>query len=153
MKTKPKNKQNSQFIGLFRRIFAIFYDCFLLIALLFITTAIFTAINHGNAIKTSNLIYIPLVITLSALTFLFFTWFWTHGGQTLGLKTWQCRIRNLNGGKITWLQATIRFFAALLSIASFGLGFLWSLFHKDRKTWHDILSKTEIIDLRHNINS
>lgn len=135
--------------GLFRRLFAIFYDCFLLTALLFITTAVFNGVNRGKAIESSDSLYYPLVITLLIITFFFFTWFWTHGGQTLGLKTWKLQVRTLDGKNITWKQASIRFVTALFSAAAFGLGFIWSLFHDERKTWHDILSQTQLIDLRH----
>lgn len=135
--------------GLFRRLLAIAYDCFLLIALLFLTTALFTAINRGNAIERDDIIYIPLVITLAAIAFLFFTWFWTHGGQTLGLKTWKLRVINIDGGNISWKQALIRLTVAILSMAFFGIGFIWSIFHKQRKTWHDLLSESELIDCRY----
>jgi len=148
MTIKTEIKQKQLFAGLFRRLFAIFYDWFLLLALLFATTAIFNALNHGIAIGSDNRLYIPLVITLAAITFFFFTWFWTHGGQTLGLKTWRCRVSNIDGSMVTWQQATIRFIVAIFSIATFGLGFIWSLFHKERKTWHDIASRTQLIDLR-----
>lgn len=143
-----ENKQKQHNAGLFRRLFALFYDWFLLLALLFITTAIFNALNHGIAIESDNKLYIPLIITLLALTYFFFTWFWVHGGQTLGLKTWKCKVTNINGGNVTWKQASIRFFVALVSIAAVGVGFLWSLFHKERKAWHDIASKTQLLDLR-----
>ena len=148
MTIKTEIKQKQLFAGLFRRLFAIFYDWFLLLALLFTTSAIFNALNHGIAIESDNKLYIPLVITLITITFFFFTWFWTHGGQTLGLKTWRCRISNIDGSNVTWQQATIRFIVAIFSIATFGLGFIWSLFHKQRKTWHDIASRTQLIDLR-----
>lgn len=135
-------------VGIFRRLFAIAYDGFLLIALLFITTALFTAFNQGNAIEPGNVLYIPFVVTLFLLTYFFFAWFWTHGGQTLGLKTWRCRVVSEDEKPVSWKQATIRFFVAILSIAAFGIGFIWSLFHQERKTWHDIASKTKIVDLR-----
>ena len=146
--TKPINNQKQLYAGFFRRLFALFYDWFLLLALLFATAAIFNAINHGIAIESDNKLYIPLVITLLTITFFFFTWFWTHGGQTLGLKTWKCRVVDINGGNISWQQATIRFFVAIVSVSAFGIGFLWSMFHRDRKTWHDMASNTQLIDLR-----
>ena len=147
MKSKSINKK--LYAGLMRRLFAISYDCFLLLALLFITTAIFNSINHGSAIESGDMLYIPLVITLSVISFFFFSWFWTHGGQTLGLKTWRLRVIDTNFNPISWQQATIRFAVAMLSASFFGLGFFWSVFHKERKTWHDIISKTAVVDLRH----
>ena len=147
MKTKSINKKI--YAGLIRRLFAIAYDCFLLLALLFITTAIFNSINHGTAIESDDMLYMPLVITLSVITFFFFSWFWTHGGQTLGLKTWRLSVKDANFNAVSWQQASIRFFVAIISAAFFGLGFLWSVFHQERKTWHDIISKTVVVDLRH----
>ena len=148
MTNKSKNNQKHLYAGIFRRLFAIFYDWFLLLALLLTATAIFNAINHGIAIESDNKLYIPLIFTLLVITFFFFTWFWTHGGQTLGLKTWRCRVSDINGGNISWRQATIRFLVAIISTFTLGIGFLWSVFQKDRKTWHDIASKTQLMDLR-----
>ena len=37
----------------------------------------------------------------------------------------------------TIASANVRFFAALLSWAPAGLGFLWQLWDKDKLTWHD----------------
>lgn len=147
MKSKSINKKN--YASLMRRLFAIAYDCFLLLALLFITTAIFNSLNHGTAIESDDMLYIPLVITLSVITFFFFSWFWIHGGQTLGLKTWRLRVIDTDFNPISWQQSSIRFFVAIISAGFFGIGFFWSFFHKERKTWHDIVSKTVVVDLRH----
>ena len=135
-------------IGFFRRFFIICYDLFLLLALLFIITAIFNALNHGKAIDSSDALYFPLVLTLLSISYLYYAWFWTHGGQTLGLKTWRGRVIDINGGNISWKQAAIRYISSLLSIVVVGLGFIWSFINKEKKTWHDILSKSKIIDLR-----
>ena len=43
---------DQRFAGVFRRLFAIFYDAFLLIAILFIVTAIANMLNHGKAIES-----------------------------------------------------------------------------------------------------
>jgi uncharacterized RDD family membrane protein YckC len=49
-----------------------------------------------------------------------------------------------DGARITWAQALIRYLTAYLSWLALGLGFWWSLWDKDRKTWHDRLSGTEL---------
>lgn len=153
MKTTTDNAINlqdkKQFAGLFRRLFAIAYDCFLLIAVLFITSGLFLAMNRGEAVESGSIFYIPMMITLALIIFLYFTWFWVHGGQTLGLKTWRLRLVSLDNTPLDWKQAGIRFFSAIVSATCFGLGFIWSLFHGQRRTWHDLLSATAIIDLRY----
>jgi uncharacterized RDD family membrane protein YckC len=137
-----------QYAGLFRRLFAIFYDCFLLTAILFIVSAIATALNHGKAIEPGDSLYPLFVIVIVSLSYLYFAWFWIHGGQTLGMKTWRIRIQACDNVKIDWKTAAIRFIGAVFSWGIFGLGFLWSFFDKDKRCWHDLMSHTILIDLR-----
>jgi uncharacterized RDD family membrane protein YckC len=135
-----------QYSGLFRRLFAIFYDCFLLTAILFIASAIATALNHGEAIQASYRPY--LFFVLFCLSYLYFAWFWIHGGQSLGMKTWRIQIQTCDNSKISWRIAAIRFISAVFSWGIFGLGFLWAVFDKKRRCWHDLASNTVLIDLR-----
>ncbi len=60
---------------------AVSYDCLLLFAILFVGTATVLPLNHGEAIAPNNAAYSAYLLGLS---FLYFGWFWTHGGQTLG---------------------------------------------------------------------
>ncbi len=135
-------------IGLFRRLFAIFYDIFLLIAILFIVSAIATTLNHGAAIDSNNAIYPLFVLIIFVLSYLYFAWFWIHGGQSLGMKTWQIKLQSSDDNQIGWKTTSIRFVMAIISWAVFGIGFLWALFDKKNRCWHDLASKTILIDLR-----
>jgi uncharacterized RDD family membrane protein YckC len=53
-------------------------------------------------------------------------------------------VQSSNGNRVTWQQALVRYLAALVSWLALGLGFIWSLFDRERKTWHDRLSGTEL---------
>ena len=134
--------------GLFRRLFAIAYDCFLLIAIMFIVSGIATALNQGKAVESGDPLYPLLVITIFALSYIYFAWFWIHGGQTLGMKTWRIKMISTQGNAIDWKVSAIRYIGAIISWGLFTLGFLWSLFDRDKLCWHDMLSKTELVDLR-----
>ncbi len=136
------------YVGLFRRLFAIFYDCFLLIAILFMVTAIVNALNHGEAIEPGDTLYPLYVLTIVILSYLYFAWFWIHGGQTLGMKTWRIQLQSSDNNRISWKTAAIRFISALFSWGLFGAGFLLALFDKNSRCWHDLASKTVLIDLR-----
>jgi uncharacterized RDD family membrane protein YckC len=127
---------------------AIIYDLFLLLALWFIATAVAMIINHGNAIEPGQPIYPFYMAFLLIISFCFYGWFWTHGGQTLGMKTWKMKLQQENGDTVTWTLALVRFITAAVSWAAAGLGFLWSLIHPARRTWHDIASRCVLIDLR-----
>lgn len=135
-------------IGLFRRLMSIFYDLFLLTAILFLATALVNATNHGDAIDQSKLYTFFLQLFLSALIILYFGWFWTHGGQTLGMKTWKIKLIANDSQAIHWQQVIIREITAVISWLFLGLGFVWSLFDKQKRSWHDITSNTTLIDLR-----
>ena len=126
--------------SLLRRFAAIFYDFLLLISVLFFATALILPFNAGQAI-TSHWLYLPYLLLVS---FLFYGWFWTHGGQTLGLKAWKLRVLTFNQQPITWIQAFWRFSSAFLSWAILGIGFLWALVDKEKRCLHDVLSKTDI---------
>ncbi len=78
---------------------------------------------------------------------LFFAGFWTHGGQTLGMRAWRIRLVGRGGGRVSWGQATLRFFAAIVSWLALGLGFLWALVDRERHAWHDRCSGTRLIRL------
>lgn len=139
---------DQRFAGVFRRLFAIFYDAFLLIAILFIVTAIANMLNHGKAIETDDTYYPLYVIVVVGLSYLYFAWFWIHGGQTLGMKTWRVKLVTPDEKEIDWKLTAIRFVSAIFSWGIFGLGFLWALFDKNKRCWHDISSNTVLLDLR-----
>ncbi len=135
--------------GFLRRLAAQLYDLLLLIALLFLATALLLPFTAGEAISLQQ----PLIyrIYLVVISFFFYGWFWTHGGQTLGLRAWKIKVLTLDQKPISWTQALIRFATAIPSWGFFGLGFLWILIDKNRRGWHDYLSKTALFfDLQKN---
>ena len=73
---------------------AIVYDLFLLTAVLFVATAIALPLNAGAAFTSGQYLY---PVYLLAVSFLFFGWFWTHGGQTLGMRAWKIIVLNRLG--------------------------------------------------------
>lgn len=128
--------------------FAIFYDTFLLMAILLIFAAISMTMNRGIAIETSDNFQPVYAIFMFGVCYLYFAWFWIHGGQSLGMKTWQIKLQSCENANINWKIAAIRFVSAIFSWSIFGIGFLWALFDKKNRGWHDLISKTELIDLR-----
>ena len=125
-----------------RRLAAQTYDFLLLIALLFLATALLLPFTAGMAVTDQHtLIY---RIYLVVVSFFFYGWFWTHGGQTLGLRAWKLTVLTQNKKTLNWTQALVRFVTASVSLGFFGLGYLWILIDKDRRGWHDHLSKTAV---------
>ena len=129
--------------GLLRRFAAIAYDTLLVAALLFLATIPFIALRGGEAVEIGdNAIYRAV---LALVVYAFFVGFWTRPGRTLGMQSWGLQLETMDGRRPSVGAATIRFFAALLSWAPAGLGFLWQLWDSDRLTWHDRISGTRIV--------
>ena len=145
--TEP-NSTEPNYAGLFRRLFAIFYDVFLLTAILLIVAAITMELNHGKAIETSDNFRPVYIIFMFSICYLYFSWFWINGGQTLGMKTWQIKITSSNEQHINWKTTALRFVSAIFSWGFVTLGFLWAFFDKKNRCWHDLISKTVLVDLR-----
>jgi len=128
---------------LMRRIAAMLYDGLLILALLFMSTLPFIAAQGGEPVEPSeNVLYQSV---LAVVIYAFFVGFWTRSGRTLGMQSWRLQLETMDGERASLGAATIRFFAALLSWAPAGLGFLWSLWDKDRLAWHDRISKTQLV--------
>jgi uncharacterized RDD family membrane protein YckC len=129
--------------GLLRRLAAIIYDALLVGALLFLVTIPFIALRGGEPVEIGdNMIY---RVVLAAVIYAFFVGFWTRPGRTLGMQSWGLQLETPEGTKPTFTQASLRFFAAILSWAPCGLGFLWQLWDKDSLTWHDRISGTRLV--------
>ncbi len=137
-----KNNQTIKICGLPRWLAAIFYDCILLSAVLFFSTLIMMPFTQGQAIASGNL---PFNIYIFCISCLYFTWQWTHGGQTLGMLAWKVKLRQMNAEEVSMGKATIRFLLAIISLASAGAGFFWSLFDSDKLAFHDRYSGTLLV--------
>ena len=132
-----------QNINLFRRLASIFYDGVLVVAIVIITSLPFYSFNVAESflLKLTMQLYFYLIIQY------FFVWFWVNSTATLGMKSWKIKIVDINGNNISYKKAIVRFNVSILSISIFGLGFLISLFRKDKKCLHDIISRTQLIKI------
>jgi len=124
--------------GLARRLGAVLYDSMALFALFFFSTWLLVALS-GGAFAPGH----PLLRGfLFAIGCGFFGWFWTHGGQTLGMRAWRIRLVDADGGPVRWPRAMLRCIVALFSWICFGAGFWTALFDRQHRTWHDRVSET-----------
>ncbi|MGU0689413.1 RDD family protein [Pseudomonas aeruginosa] len=146
--------------GLVRRLAAMFYDFLLCVALMMVVTLVYQqgilrliyGSDHLRELADRGaLIGDPLLSTLLVFAlFGFFAKFWTHNGQTLGMQVWGLRVQNRDGSAISPLQALLRFMIAIASWLCLGLGFLWMLWDKDKRTWHDRYSESQVVRLPKN---
>lgn len=126
---------------LLRRLGAMLYDALLLLALWFAGTALWLPLTGGEAVPYPGL----LRLWLLALAFGFFGWFWTHGGQTLGLRAWRLKVVRADGGALSWRDALNRFALAIPSIGLAGLGLWWVVLDREGLAVHDRFSGTRVV--------
>ena len=140
--------------GLGRRLAAMLYDALLCTALLIVTAFIYTLVwiafvgeaNMRTLSESGALDGDPILSTLLLFVlFGFFAKFWTHSGQTLGMQVWGVRVQNADGSRISLWQALLRFMVSIASWLCVWLGFVWSLFDKHKRCWHDIYSDTQLV--------
>src|SRR5690606_49372 len=143
--------------GLIRRFAALFYDFLLCVALVMVVTLIYQqgllrlihggerllAMSQAGALDRDPVLASLLLLSL----FGFFAYFWVRTGQTLGMQVWGVRVQNADGTSISIWQALLRFMVAIASWLCLGLGFLWALGNRQRKTWHDIYSESVLVRL------
>ena len=79
---------------------------------------------------------------------LYATFSWLRGGQTLGMRPWRLKVTTPDGRLAPAKQLWLRYAVAIVSLAAGGLGFLWSLVDRDRRTWHDLASGTVLVRLQ-----
>ncbi len=147
-----------------------FYDLFLIIPLLMLTSALLIAI-HGptdNAVVRSVPAWQQWIVTYLALVG-FFGLFWRQKGQTLGMQAWRVKlVSGPDNARIPWTHVFIRIGTAaapvILSLLPFlyfninntsvlvyviaamiaGTGFFWRWSNTERLYLHDQVSSTEL---------
>ncbi len=144
-RSMPVSLEQASRSGLLRRLAAIFYDAWLILALWLIGAAVDAAIRSALGGHPGEGTHWLLQLYLLATPIVFYCGFWTHGGQTLGMRAWRLRVVGPDGDPIGLRQALLRCLAALLSLMALGVGYLWVLFDRDRATWHDRLSNTWLV--------
>ena len=96
--------------GVLRRLGAMLYDLLIVLALMFIVTALFLPFTAGEAITPSESGALERIYqaALVLVVVLFFCVFWTLRGQTVGMLAWRLRVERSDGSTLTWRDALIR---------------------------------------------
>ena len=97
---------------LWRRLAAAVYDGLLLIALWMVTLLLVCLpLNSALGLKPGNAMNRGLLL---AVALGFFVWFWTRGGQTLGMRAWRLQLRRADGALLRLPVAVVRGTAMLI---------------------------------------
>jgi uncharacterized RDD family membrane protein YckC len=153
------NEINFPRTGLGRRLASWVYDALVIVAFSMVTTVIFLfavqglisldVLTLGNAIDVSDLIESNLLLEsirgalLIGVNCAFFVYFWTKGGQTIGMRSWRLKVQNLDGSNISIKQAIIRALTSLLGLGNL----LVVLDFKNKRALQDYAANTEMVTL------
>ena len=90
--------------GLMRRLAAIFYDAVIVVGIaMLVTTLVVVPLGVGlgreewEQLQESLAFRLALRALLVVTVLGFHVWFWTHGGQSLGMRAWRLQVVRDNG--------------------------------------------------------
>jgi uncharacterized RDD family membrane protein YckC len=151
--------------SLARRMASFLYEGVLLFGVVVIAAYLFGALaQQRHALYLRHGLQGFLFIVLG----IYFVWFWTHGGQTVAMKTWRVRLVAADGKPLSQPRALLRYLlcwawflpglalawlAELRGGAAFGAlalnVLLWMLASRlapQRQFLHDLLAGTRLVD-------
>jgi uncharacterized RDD family membrane protein YckC len=141
--------------GLTRRLAALVYDLFLLLAMIMAyALCVITPVRvifygapqaDDNFVTFPTLVQIILMIGLLLVLIGYYLLCWRKQGQSMGMKAWRLKLQQPNGELATLRQCWLRAALAPLSLGFFGIGYLWCLIPPARECLHDRLSGTHIV--------
>lgn len=149
-----------------RRLLAMTYEAMLLFAVVFIAGYLFDTLTQSrNALMLRHARQAWLFVVLGV----YFVWFWTHGGQTLAMKTWRIRLVGPGGARLLAGRAIARYLllwifvlptlaivaaqgiSGWVAMIALGLALalppFYALFDRERQFIHDRLLGTRLISV------
>jgi len=118
------------------------YEALTVVALSFVCAGLFVWFA-GDATHGIKRLFMQLFLWLAIGAY--FIWCWLKSGQTLAMQAWQLKLVNQENQLLTLRFAMARYLLATLSLALFGLGFLWAVFDSKKLFLHDRLLKCKVV--------
>ena len=125
-----------------KRIAATVYDLFLLLGVWFLVGSIALGVKYlfvGEVSSLNSNFGMALVILSS---WIFYGYFWIHGGKTLGMAVWKFEIYSLDKSKITISKISVRYFSNIITFFLLGIPLIFMYFSKKNLSVSDLLSGT-----------
>jgi uncharacterized RDD family membrane protein YckC len=148
----PHESDNQLWGGFIRRACAFVVDCAIILLLgffMFLLSYIGYKVGlsaHGKSVTMENATAFYFIFTgawvgLSAVYFVVF-----HGidGKTIGKWLFGLRVVGADDRAVIYRQAFLRWLAAI-GFAPVLLGFLWIIWSREKRAWHDIIAQTWVI--------
>lgn len=150
-----------------RRLAAFVYEGVLLFGVLMTAAYLYSALTQMRHALHGRL---GLQVFLFMILGIYFSWFWSRGGQTVAMKAWHIRLVDAQGRPVSQARAAARYLLSWLWFAPawiaakaaglsgggiFGVMFAGviayaalSRLNPQRQFWHDVACGTRLIDWR-----
>ena len=139
------------------------YEGLLMFGVVFVAAYLFSSLSQTrNAMDNRNALQAFLFVIFG----IYFVWFWAKG-QSLAMKTWDIRVVDKQGQRITQKRALLRYVFSWLwflppllyswlfkspaiegAVLTLGWVAVWAIlarFHPDKQFWHDAIAGTRLI--------
>jgi uncharacterized RDD family membrane protein YckC len=90
---------------------------------------------------------LPAIITLSLLvSWMYYALLQSSARQaTIGKMALNMVVVDINGGRLTFARASLRFFSKIISSAIFMIGYIMAAFTEKNQALHDIIANTYVV--------
>ena len=92
--------------GLARRLAAFVYEGVLLFGVVMIAGLVYSGLTQQRHALQGR---IGLMLFLFVVLGVYFSWFWSRGGQTVAMKAWHIRLLSANGSPVSRARAAARY--------------------------------------------
>jgi uncharacterized RDD family membrane protein YckC len=135
----------SQYAGFWKRFAAYFIDCILIYAVFFLT--LFVIGGVGTYLRESEEAA-GILVTLLLLVgvWLYYALFESsHHQATLGKMALGIKVTTMDGQRISFGQASARFWCKIISGLILNIGYIMAAFTEKKQGLHDIIAKTLVV--------
>lgn len=137
------SREGLQYAGFSRRLLAYILDG-ILVSIFPFSLFIYLFIIKGYSIYQG----FNRTLTLANLagSFIYFVLLWVnYNGQTIGKRVFGIKIITNDNQPLGYPTAILRWIGYYISMIPFFLGFIWILWNKEKRGWHDIIAGTKVI--------
>lgn len=147
---KPAINKNSIYSGFWKRFAASMIDILCLVVPGYMIGTIIGLLFRYDSLDPTSSIYNTYIMSLIVgicMSWLYYSLFESSKWQaTLGKRALEIIVTDTNGNRITWGQATERYFCKIISAIPICLGFIIAGFTKKKQSFHDVMVGTYVIN-------
>ena len=147
LSTEETENLRGQHAGFASRFIAFIVDCAVSIGVFMLVLG---AASFAASVLTGSSIHWSrentwVVVAFFAWEFLYYAYFWTASGKTLGMVLLGVHVVGQDGSSVGTRRGLLRTLAFPLSFLLLGMGFLGILLGSDRRAMHDVIADNAVV--------